>query len=224
MHAYIFPLTTPTHARCSSIYPSIHCLTPITIHIARTNRYAPTPMHTHPHIYTHIAHKLIDTRPRSIHPRTAQINTAHVFHRPASMRPLIRSYIHARTHIAPHVTFACALERTRTTHMTRTKSRTRIPRTHPRPRPTPPTRFCHTHMPITHPHPHTIMPTLHIARAHTTTTGVHGRARAGEAGTAAPGGGTRWRGGGRGGGASPAGGGVHDGGNGGHGGAANCDV
>ena len=159
MHAYIFPLTTPTHARCSSIYPSIHCLTPITIHIARTNRYAPTPMHTHPHIYTHIAHKLIDTRPRSIHPRTAQINTAHVFHRPASTRPLIRSYIHARTHIAPHVTFACALERTRTTHMTRTKSRTRIPRTHPRPRPTPPTRFLsHTHMPITptptHDHAH----------------------------------------------------------------------
>ena len=100
MHAYIFPLTTPTHARCSSIYPSIHCLTLITIHIARTNRYAPTPMHTHPHIYTHIAHKLIDTRPRSIHPRTAQINTAHVFHRPASMRPLIRSYMleHASHH------------------------------------------------------------------------------------------------------------------------------
>ena len=55
MHAYIFPLTTPTHARCSSIYPSIHCLTPITIHIARTNRYAPTPMHTHPHTYIPIS-------------------------------------------------------------------------------------------------------------------------------------------------------------------------
>ena len=148
-------------------HPSIHCLTPITIHIARTNRYAPTPMHTHPHIYTHIAHKLIDTRPRSIHPRTAQINTAHVFHRPASTRPLIRSYIHARTHIAPHVTFACALERTRTTHMTRTKSRTRIPRTHPRPRPTPPTRFLsHIHAHHTHTHTHDHAHAPYRARPH----------------------------------------------------------
>ena len=93
-HSDTRPLAHP------SIHPSIHCLTPITIHIARTNRYAPTPVHAHPHIYTHIAHKLIDTRPRSIHPRTAQINTAHVFHRPASMRPLIRSYMleHASHH------------------------------------------------------------------------------------------------------------------------------
>ena len=106
-HAYIFPLTTPTHARCSSIHPSIHCLTPITYIIARTNRYAPTPMHTHPHIYTHIAHELINTRPRSIHPRTVQINTAHVFHRPASTRPLIRSYMlehtsHHTLHLHAH--------------------------------------------------------------------------------------------------------------------------
>ena len=206
MHAYIFPLTTPTHARCSSIYPSIHCLTPITIHIARTNRYAPTPMHTHPHIYTHIAHKLIDTRPRSIHPCTAQINTAHVFH-PTCIHAPTHTFIHTCSNTHRTTRYICVRTRTNAHDTHDTHKITHAHSSHP---PTPSPHTTHTLLPHTHTHhTHTMMPTLHIARAHTTTTGVHGRARAGEAGTAAPGGGTRWRGGGRGGGASPAGGGVH---------------
>ena len=115
---------------------------------------------TRTHIYTHIAHKLIDTRPRSIHPRTAQINTAHVFH-PTCIHAPTHTFIHTCSNTHRTTRYICMRTRTNAHDTHDTHKITHAHSSHP---PTPSHHTTHTLSSHTHTH-HTHTPTHDHAHA-----------------------------------------------------------